>query len=98
VTSDIGRPTEVELLRSGSLACDVLVVPHHGSRHSACAAWLDRCDPAAALIPAGPLNRYNHPHQEVLGRLEARDIPYRYPKRDGRCGARLIDDRWVLYP
>jgi competence protein ComEC len=98
VTSDIGRSTELKLLRSGSLRCDVLVVPHHGSRHSACAALLERCRPDVALIPAGPLNRYHHPHAEVLERLGSRAIGFRYPKRDGRCGARVIDDRWVLYP
>jgi competence protein ComEC len=76
----------------------VLVVPHHGSRRSAGAGLLDRCDPEVALIPAGHLNRYHHPHHEVLERLELRGIPYRYPKRDGRCGARFVDGRWVLYP
>ncbi len=98
MTSDIERATEDRLAGSGSLASEVLVVPHHGSRNSTTAAFLDSVGPRVALIPAGPLNRYNHPHRELLERLEARHIPFRYPKRDGACGARVVGDEWVLFP
>ena len=98
LTSDVGGPTELALAHSGSLAGAVLVVPHHGSRRSATAALLDRVSPEIALIPAGPRNRYHHPHDEVLERLDGRGIPYRYPKRDGRCGAEYRNGKWWAYP
>ncbi len=98
VTTDIGSATELEIAGSGSLSSEVLVVSHHGSRHSTTPVFLDRVEPRVALIPAGPLNRYRHPHRELLERLEGRGIPLRYPKRDGRCGARVVDGRWVVYP
>lgn len=98
LTSDIGTSTEGRILRSGAVQSTVLLVPHHGSRHSASADFLDAVSPQVALIPAGPLNRYNHPHPEAVARLEARRIPHRFPKRDGRCGAVYIDGVWSLYP
>jgi len=98
LTSDIGSATERLFLPSGAIPSTILIVPHHGSRHSACDAFLDAVSPRLALIPAGPLNRYHHPHQEVLDRLRARGIPHRFPKRDGRCGAVYAGGEWNPYP
>jgi competence protein ComEC len=98
VTSDIGRATEVALSRLGSLDCDVLIVPHHGSRNSASSVLLAATNPKIALIPAGPRNIHGHPHPEVLERLESRGIPYRYPARHGLCGACLVDGEWRAFP
>lgn len=98
ITSDIGRPTENRLARLGHLGCDVLVVPHHGSRSSTSEEFLDAASPAIALVPAGPGNTYGHPHPEALSRLVARRIPVRVPARDGWCGARYADGRWRPFP
>jgi competence protein ComEC len=98
ITSDVGRDTERRLCRSVALQSDVLIAPHHGSRYSTTSPLLDAADPQVVLIPAGPRNIHNHPHTEVLRRLDARAIPYRYPARDGRCGARRLNGEWVLYP
>ena len=98
VTADIGRSVERDLVRSSTLESTVFVVPHHGSRNSATSAFIDATSPDIALIPAGPKNTHNHPHPEVIQRLETRGIPYRMPIRDGRCGARLENGEWILYP
>ncbi len=98
LTSDIGSATERLILGSGGMPSAVLLVPHHGSRNSASADFLDAVSPQVALIPAGPLNRYNHPHPEAVARLNARHIPHRFPMRDGRCGAIYGDGIWSLYP
>jgi len=54
---------------------DVLVVNHHGSRNSSIAAFLDSLRPKVGIISQGvyPANT-NHPHQEALDRLVARNI------------------------
>ncbi|MFB3817050.1 MAG: DNA internalization-related competence protein ComEC/Rec2, partial [Candidatus Methylomirabilales bacterium] len=52
----------------------VLKVPHHGSRTSSSAAFLDAVRPEVALISAGYRNRFRHPHPEVLERYAARGI------------------------
>jgi competence protein ComEC len=98
LTADIGRPTENRLARIASLRSAVLVVPHHGGRGSTSAVLLEAASPEVALIPAAPGNTHGHPHAEVLRRLTERHIPYRYPARDGRCGARWNGERWVPFP
>jgi competence protein ComEC len=98
VSSDIGAGTELHLVRLASLACEVLVAPHHGSRGSSSSALLGASRPDVVLIPAGPGNLHRHPHPEVLARLDARGIPYRFPARDGSCGAEFRDGEWRPFP
>ncbi len=98
LTADIGSATERRIAATTNLGCSIIVIPHHGSRGSASARFLDDAGPRFALIPAGPRNLHNHPHPEVIERLEERAIPYRVPIRDGRCGVRWEDGDWRLYP
>ncbi|MCJ7756449.1 MAG: DNA internalization-related competence protein ComEC/Rec2, partial [Thermoanaerobaculales bacterium] len=98
ITADIGRSTEHVLARSGPLQSAVLVVPHHGGRGSTSPALLEATTPSVALIPAAPGNTHGHPHSEVLDRLSKRRIPFRYPARDGWCGARWNGEEWVAFP
>ncbi len=51
------------------LASSVLVAGHHGSRTASSEAWLRAAGPRVAVISAGHLNRYRHPHPSVLERL-----------------------------
>lgn len=48
----------------------VLKVAHHGSRNSTKEAFLQTVSPQIALISAGKNNRYGHPHEELMNRLE----------------------------
>jgi competence protein ComEC len=98
VGADIDREVELRLARTSHLRSAVLVVPHHGSRGSCSDALLDAVRPEVALVPAGPLNRHHHPSPETLARIERRSLPVRYPVRDGRCGARLVDGHWTPFP
>ena len=50
---------------------DVLVVGHHGSKYSTSTELLDMTRPRVAVISVEADNRYGHPAQEVLERLEA---------------------------
>lgn len=49
----------------------VLKAAHHGSRNSTSAEFLEQIQPQAAVISCGQNNRYGHPHEELLARLEA---------------------------
>ena len=98
ITADIGSSTEHTLAQTGPLRSTVLVVAHHGGRGSTTPSFLEATSPAVALIPAAPGNTHGHPHQDVLDRLAERHIPFRYPARDGRCGARWNGERWVVFP
>ena len=48
----------------------LLKVAHHGSRNSTDEAFLQTVNPRIALISSGRDNRYGHPHEELLKRLE----------------------------
>lgn len=56
------------------LDVDVLKVGHHGSRGSTSEYLLEATTPKVALISAGQDNKYGHPHEEIMTRLEQRGI------------------------
>jgi competence protein ComEC len=69
-TGDIGAETEARLsLCPEKLKCTVLKVPHHGSRYSSTAPFLDAASPKIALIGAGYHNSFHLPAQETLDKL-----------------------------
>lgn len=71
LTGDVEGEGEEKLIESGSLnRCDVLKAGHHGSKNSGSEKFLDLVQPAVTLISAGRGNRYGHPHEETLNRLE----------------------------
>jgi competence protein ComEC len=75
LAGDIEKAQEARLLATGaSLQADVLLVPHHGSKTSSTAGFLDAVAPRLALVQAGYRNRFGHPAPDVLARYEARDI------------------------
>jgi len=66
------------------LAADWLLVPHHGSKTSSSAAFLDAVRPAIAVAQAGYRNRFGHPAPEVVRRYAERAIPL---SASPACGA-----------
>jgi competence protein ComEC len=73
LSGDIERQIEAELVAQGLLRkTDVLKVPHHGSKTSSTAAFLDLLRPAFAVMSTGYENSYGHPHADVLARYEER--------------------------
>ena len=70
-TGDIGVKTEAAMLAAGAdVDSDILKVPHHGSKNSSSAAFLEAVSPDLAVICVGP-NSYGHPAPETLARLDA---------------------------
>ncbi|MFQ5488925.1 MAG: DNA internalization-related competence protein ComEC/Rec2 [Gammaproteobacteria bacterium] len=76
LTGDIEYRAEQALVRryGEQLRAQVLVVPHHGSRTSSSALFLDAVAPDYALFPVGYRNRYGFPAAAVLERYRSRDI------------------------
>ena len=69
ITGDMNMASERALLRFANLPkLDVLVVGHHGSRHSTSEELLAALSPDIAVIPVGR-NSFGHPTPEVLLRL-----------------------------
>ena len=91
LTGDIEAAQEAALVRRAgpALRSTVLLVPHHGSRTSSTAAFLDAVAPDVAVVQAGYRSRFGHPVPDVLARYQARGIAV---QRSDRCGA------WTLQP
>jgi beta-lactamase superfamily II metal-dependent hydrolase len=51
---------------SGSIKCDVLGAPHHGSKNGITSEAIKLINPHAVLISAGVNNSYGHPDAEAL--------------------------------
>jgi competence protein ComEC len=62
---------------------DVLLLPHHGSRGSSSAAFLDAVAPRLAIASAPCRSRFGMPHPDVRARLAARAVPLAWTGRDG---------------
>jgi competence protein ComEC len=73
-TGDIGSDTEQTILETGTLRAlteaDILKVPHHGSKYSSSASFLEAVGAELAVISVGADNPYGHPAQETLNRLK----------------------------
>jgi competence protein ComEC len=52
------------------LSCDVYKVGHHGSKNSSGTELLLKIKPKIAVISCGENNDHNHPHKDLLDRLE----------------------------
>lgn len=71
-TGDAEELSENEIVRGGSnLQSNVLKVGHHGSKSSSTASFLNAVKPQYAVICVGSDNKYGHPTDEVLTRLQA---------------------------
>jgi competence protein ComEC len=71
LTGDIEAEVEQELVATGAICRSTLLkVPHHGSCSSTTPAFLDAVDPELVVISVGADNRFGHPCDEVLERLE----------------------------
>lgn len=53
---------------------DILKVGHHGSQTSSSQKFLNQIKPKIAVIQLGQGNKYGHPHDEVIKRLEKLNV------------------------
>jgi competence protein ComEC len=76
LTGDAGVDIEEYLAKNYGdlLDSEVLKLGHHGSRTSTSDLFLDIVTPLYAVVSAGKDNSYGHPHNEVVDRLNMRDI------------------------
>lgn len=74
-TGDIEETAEKQILRIhknnlDAVSSTVLKVAHHGSKTSSMGELVDAVKPKIALIGVGENNKFGHPNEEVLERLE----------------------------
>lgn len=74
ITGDRSGFGERMLLRKYALPhVDVLIAGHHGASDSVCQELLSAVTPETVIISAGEGNRYGHPAQDTLQRLQHAD-------------------------
>lgn len=71
-----------------SLKADVLKIGHHGSKTSSSYSFLNAVKPEVCIISVGAYNKYGHPNEEVIKRLEKLKIPYRRTDQEGTIAYR----------
>ncbi len=74
LAGDIEREQEALLVAAhgAALRSDVLIAPHHGSRTSSTALFLDAVQPKIGVFQAGYRNRFHHPAADVVERYRER--------------------------
>ena len=87
LVGDLEAPQELRLATgelAAQLQADFLLVPHHGSKTSSSAVFLDAVKPRFALAQSGYRNRFGHPVASVVARYDERGIAL---TRSSQCGA-----------
>jgi competence protein ComEC len=76
LTGDIEKQVENQLIKkySDELAAQILVAPHHGSKSSSTAGFINKVSPEMVLFPVGYRNRFKFPNQDIIERYENRRI------------------------
>jgi competence protein ComEC len=97
LTGDMEKQVEAELWSEGKLQhCDVVKVPHHGSKTSSTALFLDAVRPEFAIISDGFENGFHHPNPEVLRRYQERHAAVLRTDRVGLITIRSDGKRFTL--
>lgn len=71
------------------LQSDVLKLGHHGSKNSSDTDFLQRVDAADYIVSAGLNNKFNHPNEEMLARIQALN------KKDSRVRETFVEGNIV---
>lgn len=76
LVGDIEQPQEARLVAEApeSIRADLLLVPHHGSKTSSSAPFLDTVRPRWALVQAAYRSRFGHPAPSVVARYRERGV------------------------
>lgn len=71
LTGDVEGGGEQRLLKKDQIGdVDVLKAAHHGSKYTMQETFLEAASPEVTVISCGRDNRYGHPHEELLQRIE----------------------------
>ena len=89
--ADIERQAESQLLaRYGKqLKSNILIAPHHGSKTSSSAAFIDAVAPEMVLVANGYRNRYRFPHHSIVERYEKARISWLETQHSGAISIRI---------
>ncbi len=76
LTGDASVKSEEYYIKNYDINPDILKLGHHGSKTATSEYLLDAIEPKLALISCGVDNKFKHPHEEVINRLDEYGIFY----------------------
>jgi competence protein ComEC len=76
LTGDIEKRQEINLIDTGAdkLRSDILLAPHHGSRHSSSELFIKAVNPRWVVFSAGFMNHWGFPADEVITRYQKHGV------------------------
>lgn len=84
LTGDAEEISENEILSKGyDVKANVLKVGHHGSSSSTSQRFLNKVNPKYAVISVGQDNKYGHPHDETIAKLNSAGVQVLRTDTDG---------------
>ncbi len=91
-TGDIGEEAERQIADVMHEAhCDLVKVPHHGSKTSSSDVFVSKTRPEVAVVTCGKGNTYGHPSAEVIARYETIGARIFRTDLDGAITVRIKD-------
>ena len=81
------------MLNAGlNLSADIVILPHHGSRTSSTAEFIQAVKPSLGLISMGYANHHGHPHASVVQRYFQRDVKLESTVENGSILLKINDN------
>jgi competence protein ComEC len=94
---DVEAKGEHELIASrADLRATILKVPHHGSRTSSSADFIEAVHPQVAVISLGYLNRFDFPAAEVVRRYQDNGVEVLRTDEDGAISVAMERNAYRL--
>ena len=90
----LGEQEIIEILKKRKVTDNmVLKVAHHGSKNSTSEEFLSVLMPQVSIISCGINNRYGHPHEETVERLEGIGTEIFYTMESGQITLQIEEGR-----
>jgi competence protein ComEC len=98
LAGDAEADAELSMLDSGvDVRSTILKVGHHGADTSSSEQFLQQIAAKTAIISCGRLNRYGHPHPELLKRLQSLAMETWRTDSDGTIHLQVLQDGSVVW-
>lgn len=95
-TGDLTLESERNLIIDQVISdIDILKVAHHGSKYGSSDIFIEKSQPQYAVISVGN-NRYGHPSEEVLDRLDRYQVLVKRTDMHGAIMLELKNKQWLL--
>ncbi len=92
LTGDIEKIAENRLLEQSLEPVDLLIAPHHGSKTSSSAAFLDVLQAKQVVYSIAYKNHFRFPHESVSQRYQSLNVEEYRTDRDGMLSFRFTAD------